>query len=313
MKNLKKLSVLLLALVLVMNLMGVTAFAEESQPSPTVTVSLVPGTNTDNTGYAGESVGDGEIVRKVTVSTSDVTTTYKQSVSEFKAIQPELKFDRNSTADQAAQKKARELYTDNGHFHDPSTFTVTDAPEGYPFKYVGHGDYSGHYISHVRVVYAKDEAGNVMKDADGNYVIDHLEHAGSGTHLYYGNELTTNLDGPYHYATGTRPQQFLLMDEAGNSYYGYCIDLATGAESSTWYALANLEDNDYYATQEAEDHVRGIVFNGYWGTEEGTGSLAEGSQTLSAGAGTLAEGTKTLAYEACMRTILRSAYRREAT
>jgi hypothetical protein len=97
-------------------------------------------------------------------------------------------------------------------------------------------------------------------------VIDHLEHASSGTPLYYGTELTTNIDGPYHYATGTRSQQFLLKDEAGKTYYGYCIDLATGAENGTWYALANLEDNDYYASEDAEDHVRGIVFNGLLAT-----------------------------------------------
>ena len=43
-----------------------------------------------------------------------------------------------------------------------------------------------------------------------------------------------------------------------------------------------MEDNDYYATEDAENHVRGIVFNGYWGTESGTGSLASLKENLKA-------------------------------
>ena len=250
MKIMKKTIALILVLTMCFSTMAMAVQAEETAAAaadPVISVELTPG---------GESTGQGSVpgeqkttIYNVTATTSAVEVTTKQTPGELTAVQSALKFDRNSTADQKAQKVARELYTDNGHFHDPSTFTVTDAPEGYPFKYVGHGDYSGHYVSHVRVVYKRDAAGNALKDDNGNYMIDHLEHAGSGTPLHYGTELTTNIDGPYHYATGTRSQQFLLMDEEGNTYYGYCIDLATGAESSSWYALANLEDNDYYATQ----------------------------------------------------------------
>ncbi|MBQ5671127.1 MAG: Cys-Gln thioester bond-forming surface protein, partial [Oscillospiraceae bacterium] len=273
----------MLVLVMLTGMMGITSFAADANdnPFPEVTVTLTPEKETTTT--ADKNLEDGsKLTRVVTANTSAVEVATKQTAGELEAIQPALKFDRNSTADQKAQMVARELYTDNGHFHDPSTFTVTDAPEGYPFKYVGHGDYSGHYVSHVKVVYARDEAGNAIKDANGNYVIKELQHASSGTPLHYGTELTTNIDGPYHYATGTRSQQFLLMDEERNTYYGYCIDLATGANNGTWYALANLEDNDYYASEEAEDHVRGIVFNGYWGTKEGTGSLASLKEALKA-------------------------------
>lgn len=223
--------------------------------------------------------------RIVSVSVSEESITVKHNESDdIEGIQPALKFDRNSTADQSAKKKTTELYTDNGHFHDPSSFTVTDAPDGYPWKYVGHGDYSGHYVSHVKVVYERDEAGNPIKDENGNYIIKELQHVSSGTPLYYGGELVTNPEGPFHYATGTRPQQFLLMNEKGETMYGYCIDLETGAESSTWYAMANLEDNNYYASEEAENHVRNIIMNGYWGTAEGTGSLASLKEALKAAA-----------------------------
>ena len=279
--------------------LGITA------PAVEVSVSLTPGTESGNSAEVeidtalvdGQIPADGETIydytealikayREVTATTSEVETVVRYNDAETVAgIQPALKFDRNSTADQSAKKKSTELYTDNGHFHDPATFTVTDAPEGYPWKYVGHGDYSGHYISHVKVIYDRDAGGNPIKDADGNYVIKELQHAGSGTPLYYGGELVTNPEGPFHYATGTRPQQFLLMNAKGETMYGYCIDLETGAESSTWYAMANLEDNDYYASKEAENHVRNIIMNGYWGTAEGEqGSLSTLKEALKAAA-----------------------------
>ena len=274
-----------------------------SAPAIDVEIELVPENETETTEtetmesvIIGEKPAEGDTIydyteveleayRKVTVTVSAVKTEVKYNETEnIIGVQSALKFDRNDTADQKAQKVARELYTDNGHFHDPSTFTVTDAPEGYPWKYVGHGDYSGHYVSHVRVIYARDEAGNALKDENGNYIIKELQHAGSGTPLYYNGELVTNPEGPFHYATGTRPQQFLLMNEKGETIYGYCIDLETGAQSGKWYAMANLEDNDYYASEEAENHVRNIVMNGYWGTAEGTGSLASLKEALKAAA-----------------------------
>ena len=282
-KNLKRLCALVMALVMCGSTLsiGVSAAETPENPTPAVTVQLVPGKD-ETSSSAKVDLENVTVTRDVKATTSDIIVTTKQTPGELTAVQSALKFDRNNTADQKAQKVARELYTDNGHFHDPSTFTVTDAPEGYPFKYVGHGDYSGHYVSHIKVIYERDAAGNAIKDANGNYVIKELQHAGTGTPLYHGGKLATNPDGPFHYATGTRPQQFLLMDEFGKTFYGYCIDLATGAEGNTWYALANLEDNDYYATQESEDHVRGIVFNGYWGTESGTGSLASLKEALKA-------------------------------
>ena len=280
-KTFKRVLSAFLALVMCASALSVGAFAAEpTNPFPEVTVQLIPGEETSLT--ETKDIEGGELSREVAVVASEIETVTKQTAGELTAVQSALKFDRGSTTDQAAKKKSTELYTDTGHFTDPSTVTVTGAPEGYPFKFVGNGDYSGHYISHVRVIYARDEAGNAIKDENGNYVIKELQHVSSGTPLHYGTELTTNIDGPYHYATGTRPQQFLLMDEAGKTYYGYCIDLTTGAESSTWYALANLEDNDYYASEDAEDHVRGIVFNGYWGTESGTGSLASLKEALKA-------------------------------
>ena len=277
-KRLKKMLALILAAATCFSTVTVGVQAKESADEPLYSVELIPGEETTAKRVVKDETGT--YTYRIVADTSEVEVETKQTVSDFKGIKPALKFDRNSTADQKEQKVARELYTDNGHFHDPSTFTVTDAPAGYPWKYVGHGDYSGHYVSHVRVIYDRDADGDPKVDDDGNYIIKELQHVASGTTLYYGDELVTDPAGPFHYATGTRPQQFLLMNEEGDTAYGYCIDLETGAESDTWYALANLEDNNYYASLDAEEHVRGIVFNGYWGTESGTGSLASLKEAL---------------------------------
>ena len=121
-----------LALIMCMSMLSVGAFAAETTYNsfPDVTVKLTPGKESD---AAESSVNDdGTLSREVKATTGEIETVTKQTAGDLTSIQPALKFDRNSTADQAAQKKIRELYTDNGHFHDPSTFTVSDAPEGYP-------------------------------------------------------------------------------------------------------------------------------------------------------------------------------------
>ena len=78
------------------------------------------------------------------------------------------------------------------------------------------------------------------------------------------------------------------MNEAGETVYAYCIDLGTGtASGKPYYGVANLENVDYYASEEAEAHIRAITQNGYWGTSEGMGSLDSLKTALKAA---LAEG-----------------------
>jgi len=87
---------------------------------------------------------------------------------------------------------------------------------------------------------------------------------------------------------GGRPTPCMLMDKNGNRVYAYCCDMDTGANAGTWYNVQNLEDSDYYANEESEEHIRSIVMNGYWGTsdvqkEDGTyetGSLEKIKQGL---------------------------------
>ena len=267
---------------------------------PAVSVDLVPGQTSEGTASSTTVSGDlpsGEedgiydyttttvTDRKVTANTTSVETVINKTGGDVSGVQSALKFDRNNSEDQKQQKKDREIYTDNGHFDNPSKITVTGSPEQYPYQYVGSGDYSGHYVSHIRVIYERDDEGNPIVDENGSYVIKELQHS-NGTTLTQGGVPTTDINGPFDQTTGTRPLQFLLMDEEGNSFYSYCIDLGTPAEEGKYYAVGNLEDNDYYASEETEGHIRSIVTNGYWGTASGIGSLDSVKEALMAKLGT---------------------------
>ena len=269
-----KLTCVLLALTLCLSIGATAVFAADETESTGITVDLIPGKNTSAMEYINSTDFDG--FRLVTVSASEIATVINRvSASGFNGPKPYLKFDRNDTADQKKQQVIHELYTDNGHFTDPSTITVTGAPEGFPFQYVGYGDYSGHYVSKLHIVYDRNEDGTPKLDENGQFVIKQLQKT-NGTPLTYMGQPTTNIVGPFDQLTGTRPQHFLLMNEAGETVYAYCIDLGTGvASGNPFYSVANLEDANYYATSDAAEHIRAITQNGYWGTLEGMGSLTQ--------------------------------------
>ncbi len=67
--------------------------------------------------------------------------------------------------------------------------------------------------------------------------------------------------------------QFKLEDAAGREYYAYCADWSTGAVMSTKYELVNVLDASYIKDKTAREHLQAIAGNGYWGTNEGIGSL----------------------------------------
>ena len=271
----------LMATCMVAGFVNLPAYAAERKLEPNVTVMLMPGETTS----AKEQLSNEKqtVIKTVTAQTTAIATNVNNMfASGFIGTKPYLKFDRNDTANQKENKKIHELYTDNGHFHDTSAITVTGAPAGYPFQFVGYGDYSGHYVSKVRVIYERNEDGTPKVDENGNYIIKELQHS-KGATLTYKGEPTLNINGPFDQTTGTRPQHFLLMNEAGEAIYAYCNDLGTGvANGNPFYAVANLEDAGYYASEEAAEHIRAITQNGYWGTESGDGSVAQLKENLKA-------------------------------
>lgn len=152
------------------------------------------------------------------------------------------------------------------------------ALEGYEFIYVGHGEDS-FYGAHWNL---NDEFGGISLYSDG-------ESTWRG----------------WDYGCGT--SQFQLVDptDPDSLYTAYCADIDTGAKLGWWYKVQNLEDSAYYQNNDAEDHIRAVVLNGYWGTVgteiDGsgrevpkTGSLAALKDTLNSAidAGALTNMTK---------------------
>ena len=244
-----------------------------------VEVELIPGEKTTATGT--EVTVTDNIPGGSTANNSDITTTTTTDRTvTAETSEKEVEF-KNSNAELLAPiepvknvNKADDLAN---YWTDPGTTTVTgEAPDGYAYQMVGNGQQSYQYVNRIYVVYEKDEAGNPIKDENGDYVIKELRKVTSKVNevLTVDGVPTTDINAVFDQKTGTTAAQGMLMDEDGNAVYVYCIDLGMDVPDNTWYAVGNLEDVDYFASEEAEKHVRNIVTNGYWGSAEGTGSLA---------------------------------------
>jgi len=253
---------------------------------PEANVALVPGKNTEGGAETTTTVTENGVVITTTVS-REVFAEISKGETSSTEVNTELE-----SIQCAKDPNKQHMYVNN--WTDPSKVHVTgSAPaEGYEYQFVGEGDHSKLWASKIKVVYKKDEAGNLIKDENGNNIIEKLVKA-DGTEMLDPETLEPSTDfnqlwkyydkktGTYKFAkTGTRPTMFLLKTEDGDHAYAYCIDLVTGADKNDWYGITNLEDSDYYPSEETEDHVRAVVINGYWGSKEGTGSITNVRETL---------------------------------
>lgn len=67
-----------------------------------------------------------------------------------------------------------------------------------------------------------------------------------------------------------QPHQFVLAGADGSKYYVYCCDFDVSPKDGARYNMERIEDADYYKNNDggaAEDQIRAIVRNGYWGVE----------------------------------------------
>ena len=172
-----------------------------------------------------------------------------------------------------------------------NTETWTNMPADADVRYVGTGEHSKYYVAVAYVEYEKNENGSTAVDENGNYVIKELRKYDDVTSpaLTINGEETTklitelSLESQYDNPGGSRPFMFALMDRNGKPYYGYCCDLDTPTNDGFYYTIGNLEDSNYYGSEEAEAHIRSIAMNGYWGTTgipDEDGNYAFGSLEL---------------------------------
>ena len=64
-------------------------------------------------------------------------------------------------------------------------------------------------------------------------------------------------------------RQYILHDSEGNDFYTYCVEMGQGLNWGSDYVVENLDEVDYFkGGQEAKDHIRTIVLNGFWGSSD---------------------------------------------
>ena len=276
---------------------------------PEVSVTLKPGQT--NVGTSSETTVEGDTTttvtdRTVTAETSDIKVTTNETnsglVSDAEAVlngpapvyDPDDDLHINPSNGQPLDKVNgehvgkddvfdRNYLSIDSKYKDPSKWT--DMPDEAEFRYVGTGEHSKYYNARVTVVFKKDAAGNPIFDEAGNPVIEKITKADGTIVTIDGVPATELPDGVslkpiFDDYNGGRPTTFMLMDKSGNKVYAYCCDMDTGANKGTYYKVTNLEDCDYYASEESEEHIRTIAMNGYWGTTDipnEDGSYAMGS------------------------------------
>lgn len=111
-----------------------------------------------------------------------------------------------------------------------------------------------------------------------NFVIsDGMKGIGPGYELeYVGYGLESSIRVDKNYKTGAGQvlvHQFKLKDRDGNYHYVLCADLDTNAVRGADYNMENVDSADYYVRDGAAAKIEAIALSGYWGTEEGVGSL----------------------------------------
>ena len=274
---------------------------------PEVTVPLEPGETTSASATDSIKFGDvpsgeddkdynyiefTETERTVTAETSEVEVKVDYNntgVVDMEGMAPVYdviegkKEDKGGMFDYQFNDGATSKYAKN-----PESWNM---PEGADVRYVGTGEHSKYYVATAYVEYEKDDAGNTIYDENGNPVIKEIRRYSDETSAVItidGVPVTelpdgTTLEPIYDNYGGSRPFIFMLMDQQGNKYYAYCCDLETGTADGEWYSVSNLEDSNYYASEDSEKHIRSIVMNGYWGTtdiQKEDGSYETGSLEL---------------------------------
>lgn len=255
---------------------------------PVIVLQLIPGKDTD--AEIEETIGDETIRREAHgVTTGEVAAVNTSSTGETTSVAPVydvidgVKEDKGGMFDYQFNSGLTSSYS------NPSAWT--NMPATTDVRYVGTGEHSKYYVYVAYVEYDKNEDGSTKVDEDGNYVIKQLrryDDVNSPSLTVNGVETTDlfteiGLESPYDNPGGSRPFLFAMKDRLGQAYYGYCCDLDTPTNDGFYYTIANLEDSDYYGSEESEAHIRSIVMNGYWGTTgipDENGAYAFGSLEL---------------------------------
>ena len=277
---------------------------------PPVTVELIPGQATTGSATGVPSVeveGDQPegpdddhydyttttttAERTVTANASDITVTINTEETNLTgAIGPEDY--EGKTYDQGTiGNNNQPTGLINSTTKDKGTRGGESPAEGYDYLISGSGE--GTFAAcpvFMNVIYKKDEAGNPIKDENGEYIVESAE-------LIYCNSSSVTVQ------SGMLSPSQIVLKKDGEYFYAYCIDSETSTNSSKWYKVSNLEDAGYFADEESAAKLRAIVSNGYWGTDA----------TVNNEDGTTTVDDTTVGSIARIKTMMRSYYGEDDT
>ena len=281
---------------------------DPSQEGPDVTLDLKDGETTTASGSTTpveETLEDGST--ETTTTNRDVTGSLEIDES-FEIIADESKLECPVAPEDYEGKGYYDGYQEgeNKNYRDgllsPDSYTedafadlVAPKPDedgyekGFDMTWTGYGDATdGAVAVWVKdIVWLIDETtGEIAVDEEGNPIIDMEKST-----FMNGKNGKQNYDFGEGVGMVSQSVQFALRHENGEFFYAYCMDASTGAgpEGDRWYNIRNLEDAiesednpDGYLTAEEAAQIRAIATNGYWGTEDGRGSVESLKELLKA-------------------------------
>ena len=200
-----------------------------------------------------------------------VIRTSKASVSEFT---PSVDYtEMNCIKSDVEPTDTNEMITGVDAVTAPDTYEVET---GYDYLYIGSDELSKFFSSYLFNRIIDDKAELVYEDDTISLYTaklpksDFVSRKLTVPKLYL-NHITVD-DGTRYPSFWCSTQLFTLIDRSGNVMSAYCADRNTDTLEYYNYKLENLEDADYYSTEDAK-MIRTVTSNGYWGTSEGFGSL----------------------------------------
>lgn len=269
----------------------------ETTPEMTVDVPTKEGqSNTANGNEVGSTVTTGDVRESeddgiydyttetviqsgsVTVDNTKVEVKVDAVESEYESDLEYVKSEANATAD-------NDLTDLVGRVFESDAAEIKEAGKGYQYVLVGTQNVSQFWAQVVYnspqyegekpvFTYTDKETGEEKSFYRGNGYYHSCYNAEG---VYVDGEMITEDTVEARWSS---VENFMLVDPAtGKITTTYCADSTTPTVNGYSYNMENVEDAEYYTSEQAA-MIRTVALNGYWGAEEGTGSIENVKQLM---------------------------------
>lgn len=260
--------------------------AAENTELPPIVLALEPGEQVEGTASGEYSFKDNE--PEAGAENYDYLNTITKVDRKATATAGEISSEKNQTANIGllgvgpvpdANKQHIEVLTDGAPYGSwIEYFHLGNDGKYYP---IINGRTEAEYEilpEDVKSKYDKDAAtGLYVPDGDVSF-----ESIKNGVHWDYvmGVLAEIPMSGGMHFkakdsaAKNRGISMMCFFDRGGNKVYTYCMDAETATELGVKYTVENIDNADYVPTgQDGIEHIKACVRYGYWGSDEGVGSL----------------------------------------